>query len=502
MSGYPSGYDTFPEHHDPAGEVRELITAADINDLGISIEAIQAELGLNPSGTASTVVDRFAALPTDAGATGPTGPAGATGPDGLVGATGPAGDAGPTGPAGADSTTPGPTGPSGVAGVDGADGAAGADGVDGATGPNPFSGIWDSATTYTVDQIVSYADELYACLRSTTGENPAVIPDADPTSFAALTSTGAYNDVLPNSMAQGFTVPANIMLYAISIYSHNNPGSAVVELRSSPGSSALASGTIADFTATGSDGFMMAVLDSPYALVAGTTYYAAVHDGLHVNNYVALAPNANKVATGLSAVGDLAYSTTDNNNATTGVGYFLPFELHGPALSPAWQLIDTGVVGATGATGPAGGAGSPGSTGPTGVSGADGTAGSAGASGATGPIGPTGATGPAGAIGATGPAGPTGVTGPSGSAGADGTAGSAGVAGPTGVTGPGGSAGSAGSDGAVGATGPTGATGVTGAGTTGATGPIGATGTTGPAGATGASGASSSSIHPFLLMGV
>ena len=137
-----------------------------------------------------------------------------------------------------------------------------------------------------------------------------------------------------------------------------------------------------------------------------------------------------------------------------------------------------GVTGATGSTGSTGSTGNTGSTGPTG---------STGLTGVTGAQGNTGGTGGTGAMGNTGPTGATGFTGATGSQGVTGSTGPTGAIGNTGSTGSQGNTGATGAIGNTGSTGPTGANGTTGAtGNTGATGPTGSTGSTGSTGATGA----------------
>lgn len=154
----------------------------------------------------------------------------------------------------------------------------------------------------------------------------------------------------------------------------------------------------------------------------------------------------------------------------------------GPAGPAGAQGVkgDTGATGATGQQGPQGLQGLKGDTGAagaTGPQGAQGIKGDTGATGATGPQGPAGSTGPQGATGLTGATGPQG---PQGDPGATGATGPQGLKGDTGDTGP---QGPQGLTGATGATGPQGPQGLTGA-----TGPQGPTGATGPQGATGAEG--------------
>lgn len=129
--------------------------------------------------------------PTGAtGATGPTGATGvtgATGPTGLTGATGPTGLTGATGAVGATGET-GPTGPTGLTGNTGATGATGPTGPTGATGPGfRWLGAYNGATSYVVNDVVSYTDgSNYICVSPSTGNDPT-----NPTYWALYTSVGA-----------------------------------------------------------------------------------------------------------------------------------------------------------------------------------------------------------------------------------------------------------------------------------------------------------------------
>lgn len=77
-------------------------------------------------------------------------------PQGPTGPTGPEGPTGPTGPSGADSTVAGPTGPTGP------------------TGPQGmiWKGAWDSATTYDVNDVVSYSSASYIAIVSGSNNDP------------------------------------------------------------------------------------------------------------------------------------------------------------------------------------------------------------------------------------------------------------------------------------------------------------------------------------------
>lgn len=56
-SQFPTGLDSFETDHENL--VGEPVDAADINDLADAANKIEAELGINPSGTQATVKARF-----------------------------------------------------------------------------------------------------------------------------------------------------------------------------------------------------------------------------------------------------------------------------------------------------------------------------------------------------------------------------------------------------------------------------------------------------------
>jgi hypothetical protein len=137
------------------------------------------------------------------GPTGATGPIGPTGPTGDTGATGPTGATGNTGATGATGAQ-GPTGPTGATGETGATGATGAVGPTGPTGATgatgiTFEGIWADATSYQVNDIVTYNGETWIALfdhASNTNDFPGGVADCGSGSencwskLAALGATG------------------------------------------------------------------------------------------------------------------------------------------------------------------------------------------------------------------------------------------------------------------------------------------------------------------------
>jgi hypothetical protein len=160
-----------------------------------------------------------------AGPAGATGPMGSAGPQGLLGPAGPAGVAGPMGiqgPAGAQGLTgsTGAVGPAGPQGLQGVAGEAGAQGIPGATGATGlqgpagpagstgatgpagangtngvagtpglmWEGAWSSATSYAVNDAVSFSGTSYLSLEA---NNLGQRPDLFPADWAVLAQAGA-----------------------------------------------------------------------------------------------------------------------------------------------------------------------------------------------------------------------------------------------------------------------------------------------------------------------
>jgi len=135
------------------------------------------------------------------GVAGPTGIQGPAGAQGLTGTNGAAGEAGPqglpgfAGSAGAQGLT-GATGATGLQGATGAQGVAGPAGAAGANGTNGangtpglvWEGVWSSATSYAVDDAVSYGGASYL---SVTAGNVGQRPDLYPANWAVLAQVGA-----------------------------------------------------------------------------------------------------------------------------------------------------------------------------------------------------------------------------------------------------------------------------------------------------------------------
>jgi hypothetical protein len=134
-------------------------------------------------------------LQGDTGATGPTGVTGITGATGLTGPTGPTGATGSAGPTGA-------TGPTGIQGDVGASGVTGPQGSAGATGASglgfTFQGAWNFLTSYSVNDVVSYAGGSYISLIDAN-------EDYDPATFygewgyLALAGTTGYASVITSA---------------------------------------------------------------------------------------------------------------------------------------------------------------------------------------------------------------------------------------------------------------------------------------------------------------
>ena len=139
-----------------------------------------------------------------AGAQGVAGPIGPQGPAGLQGLTGATGAVGPAGPQGLPGVAglagaqgvPGTTGATGPQGATGATGTAGPAGPAGANGTNGLNGTpglmwqgaWSSATSYAVNDAVSYGGASYLSL---TAGNVGAQPNLSPANWAVLAQAGA-----------------------------------------------------------------------------------------------------------------------------------------------------------------------------------------------------------------------------------------------------------------------------------------------------------------------
>jgi hypothetical protein len=170
----------------------------------------------NPGPAGPAGVQGMVGSPGPVGIAGPTGiqgPAGAqglTGPSGSVGSAGPQGLPGVAGTAGAQGLI-GATGAAGVQGATGATGVAGPVGPAGTNGSNGLNGTpgltwlgpWSSATSYAVNDAVSYAGASYL---SVTAANVGQRPDLYPAAWAVLAQAGAAG--APG--ATGATGPAGI----------------------------------------------------------------------------------------------------------------------------------------------------------------------------------------------------------------------------------------------------------------------------------------------------
>ena len=119
-------------------------------------------------------------LTGETGAVGPAGPQGLPGVAGLAGAQGISGTTGATGAQGATGAT-GATGPAGPAGANGTNGLNGTPGM-------AWQGAWSSATSYAVNDAVSYGGASYLSL---TAGNVGSQPNLAPANWAVLAQTGA-----------------------------------------------------------------------------------------------------------------------------------------------------------------------------------------------------------------------------------------------------------------------------------------------------------------------
>ena len=293
-------------------------------------------------------------LLAQAGAQGATGPQGAQGPQGVTGATGAQGPAGPQGATGATGAQ-GPQGATGATGAQGPQGPQGATGATGAQGPVGPAGMtwksaWSTATTYNLDDAVSFAGASYISLSA---NNVGHEPDKSPSAWSLLAQAGAQGATGPQG-PQGTT------------------GATGAQGPQGPQGSAGATG------AQGPTG------------PAGLTWQSAWSTTTTYNLDDAV------------SFGGASYISLIASN----VG-------HEPDKSPsAWSLLAQ--AGAQGATGPQGPQGATGATGAQGPAGPQGATGSTGAQGPAGPQGATGSTGAQGPAGPTGPAGAQGPVGPAG----------------------------------------------------------------------------------------
>lgn len=122
------------------------------------------------------------------GLTGATGAAGSAGPQGLPGVAGTAGAQGLQGAAGPQGLQ-GPAGPAGPVGPVGAAGTNGTNGVNGTPGM-AWQGAWSSATSYAVNDAVSFGGTSYLSLTVNVGSQP----NLNPGSWAVLAQAGTAGE--------------------------------------------------------------------------------------------------------------------------------------------------------------------------------------------------------------------------------------------------------------------------------------------------------------------
>ena len=277
------------------------------------------------------------------GATGLPGPIGPSGPQGLQGIQGVPGPVGLTGATG----LPGPIGLQGAIGPIGPQGPTGATGAAGAG--VVYRNAYDAATTYAVNDAVTFNGSTYISLQSANTGNS---PDTQPTFWSVFAAAGATGITGAQGIQgiQGMPGPQG------ATGAPGPPG-----LQGLTGATGL-QGPIGPIGVTGPAG--------PAGPVGAT---GATGTFSYASNYS---------STTSYTLGQVVFcSTTCTTNGSSYISLVNgPNQGFDPPTSNVnWALIaQAGANGATGATGPAG---------PT---------------GAMGPAGPTGATG---ATGATGPAG-------------------------------------------------------------------------------------------------
>ena len=345
-----------------------------------------------------------------AGAKGATGAAGPQGLAGLTGATGPAGAVGPQGPIGLTGAT-GAIGPQGVAGINGADGAqgpqgakgdiglqgaqgpAGTNGVDGAPGSQGpqglqgpqgvpgtngtngtginWTGPWNSATSYNVNDAASYNGTSYIAVASNTNQEPDAA-GAGSTNFSLSFSSVSFS-VPSNSTFTPFTNNGTGFSVGNVTGSWTNPYNGYV------------------FTIPGGTSLTFWQSGGP-ACPTGTEVLSATMASQNPYPYTVTVCGVSPLFTG-----SLSSPVFVAGNYSLDVDGSWPYYSGGwvtgnltvtppPAGNPNWAIL--AAAGSNGAAGPAGAAGP---QGPAGLS----VQGPSGPSGPQGPQGPAGQAGPA-----------------------------------------------------------------------------------------------------------
>jgi Collagen triple helix repeat (20 copies) len=304
------------------------------------------------------------------GIQGLTGDNGPTGPKGDKGDTGATGAMGPAGAMGAPSTVPGPAGATGPAGAQGAPGPAGANGL----GPN-WTGPWNAATNYNLNDAVSFNGTSYVALATSTGQEP----DSTASLMNFATSGGnQYTWTLPTNPAtlgsafQSLPAVGGFEITGVTVGYVGSSWTSTATIVFYPGAPSVINGGGFEVCWTG--GCATAAGLSPGAGTGGGGGFYA--------NYSA------QVWSG-SISSPLFVSGTYYES-------FVSITLT-PASSTYWNVIaQAGAAGPTGPQGPQGIQGFPGLTGSQGPEGLTGPQGLQGAASTVpGPQGPAGPAGPA-----------------------------------------------------------------------------------------------------------
>ena len=211
-------------------------------------------------------------------------------------------------------TTSGTSGTSGSSGSNGTDGSSGTSGSSGSG--FTYNGIWDSGTTYNVNDVVSYGGQSYLALSSNTNKQPSVWPAIWQVFSAAGTSgssgTSGSNGTDGSSGSSGSNGSSGS-----SGSSGSNGSSGTSGATGASGSS----GTSGTNGSSGTSGLSNVMTDTIYnatatTLLKGTPVYVSGSQGANPKVYPADAADPNKMP--------VAYVVQSNiGTASTGEGIIL-----------------------------------------------------------------------------------------------------------------------------------------------------------------------------------
>jgi len=310
------------------------------------------------------------------GATGAVGADGAIGPQGPIG-IGLPGAAGATGAQGLAGTN-GTNGINGAVGAQGAQGIPGTNGTNG-TGFNP-RGLWNSATSYAVNDVVSYASKgITYNVNLTFGSAGSVV--------GTITTDGTI----------GVLNVANMVSWNLTVTDHGTNSTILTQANSAFSSGTFNTGNLPnqDFSATST-----ALLFNYGAGDAGSWSVAGASGQLCFTSYSNCFGPVSFGTWNINGDGQSTYSGASGSQAVGTGGAVIA---SGTSTYVATAPVAAGTVPGTLPWVMMAQAGTNGTSGAQGVQGIEGLPGMTGLTGATGF---TGATGPTGATGVAGPAGP------------------------------------------------------------------------------------------------